>query len=567
MNLIKKTQNIHILFLSFLAIYYVVPLIFINEVTLISSDTLDAGPSYNHIISKIYKGDIESLNYLLNGKIKWYYLDAIFYPFNLLHFIADDKIFYFTEDILKKLFSYFSFYLLAKSFNLPKFHCGLTAVLYASLVFVEKANGFGMAFFPYILYLLLNKDILTKKHYFFLFLIGLNTTLIQDLPALLFLIPLPFILSPEKKKLDIYVKVFSTFLFATILVNTHIILGSILGETIHREDMSILNFNFAKTLLKDIETFLRMSFSAYNFIFYAPLAILSASLLSTSIFLKKKIINLLFLYIIFILICNSIAGSNLTDYIFIGKLEILKGYNLTRLDRATPITFCLLLIFVITNLKNSKIKYFLYTFSLVSVLFIQLKTPLPILSSYFFKKNMDIEKFDETKKYFVEKEYVKFFSTIFDEKSYKANKNNANLLLNKTFDTYFKYNDYLYIKNIVKKSRIMSVGLDPMVAVMNDIRVIDGYHNIYPLSYKKSFRKIIERELEANVVLKNYYDDWGNRVYAFYSDQNNLMLNFQYAKKLGAKYILSRFSIKNEELKEICFKCNQSDQMFLYKIL
>ena len=62
----------------------------------------------------------------------------------------------------------------------------------------------------------------------------------------------------------------------------------------------------------------------------------------------------------------------------------------------------------------------------------------------------------------------------------------------------------------------MSVGLDPMIAVMNDIKVIDGYHNIYPLNYKIKFRKIIEKELEKNNVLKNYYDDWGNRIYAFY---------------------------------------------------
>ena len=72
----------------------------------------------------------------------------------------------------------------------------------------------------------------------------------------------------------------------------------------------------------------------------------------------------------------------------------------------------------------------------------------------------------------------------------------------------------------------MSVGLDPMIAVMNDIRVIDGYHTIYPLSYKIKFRKIIEKELDKNIKLKNYYDDWGNRVYAFYTDKNNLMLDF-----------------------------------------
>ena len=66
---------------------------------------------------------------------------------------------------------------------------------------------------------------------------------------------------------------------------------------------------------------------------------------------------------------------------------------------------------------------------------------------------------------------------------------------------------------------------------------------------------------------KNYYDNWGNRVYAFYNDKNNIMLNFQAAKELGADYIISRFPIKNNELKIVCYKCNNSNHLFLYKIL
>ena len=112
----------------------------------------------------------------------------------------------------------------------------------------------------------------------------------------------------------------------------------------------------------------------------------------------------------------------------------------------------------------------------------------------------------------------------------------------------------------------MSVGLDPMIAVINDIKVIDGYHSIYPLNYKIKFRKIIENELNNNSELKNYYDDWGSRVYAFYSDKNNIVLNFQAAKNLGADYVISKFPIKNKDLKIVCFECNNSDQIFLYKI-
>ena len=76
-----------------------------------------------------------------------------------------------------------------------------------------------------------------------------------------------------------------------------------------------------------------------------------------------------------------------------------------------------------------------------------------------------------------------------------------------------------------------------------------------------------EKELEKSIKLKNYYDNWENRVYAFYTDKNNIMLNFQSAKKLNADYVISRFPIKNLELKIICYKCNNSKHLFLYKIL
>ena len=58
---------------------------------------------------------------------------------------------------------------------------------------------------------------------------------------------------------------------------------------------------------------------------------------------------------------------------------------------------------------------------------------------------------------------------------------------------------------IVNNQRIISIGFDPMAAIVNDIRTIDGYHNIYPLAYKIKFYEIIKDELENNKYWKNYY--------------------------------------------------------------
>jgi len=119
----------------------------------------------------------------------------------------------------------------------------------------------------------------------------------------------------------------------------------------------------------------------------------------------------------------------------------------------------------------------------------------------------------------------------------------------------------------VGPNRVASIGVDPMIAAMNDINVIDGYHNIYHLSYKKKFRLIIQEELNQNNVLKDYYDKWGNRVYMLHNDKNNLLFNFKEAKNLGAKYIISSFPIKNENLEFNCLLCDENNKIYLYKII
>ena len=135
-----------------------------------------------------------------------------------------------------------------------------------------------------------------------------------------------------------------------------------------------------------------------------------------------------------------------------------------------------------------------------------------------------------------------------------------------TFKGYYDYENYNYIKSLIGDSRTISIGLDPMVAVMNNIKVIDGYHTIYPLSYKIKFRKIIEQQLNASEKTKRYFDLWGNRVYTFVENQKSIKTNFSEAKILGAEYVISKYSITSKLLLPICEICNDSNELFLYKI-
>mgnify|MGYP001264208577 FL=1 len=567
MNLSKSNYQTHIYFISLIAIHYLISIIFIGQVIVEPHDNLDNLVVYDHVISKIYKGDIEKLNYFLSGEIKWYYLEKLFYPINILHYILNDKLFYFTNDILKKLFAYFSFYLLAKSLNVSRFNAALGGVLYSTFVYMKMPAGLGLSFLPYILYLLLNKNTLNKKHYLFLFLIGLNSSLIQDFFSFILLIPLSLLLSTKKKNLNIYLQIFSIILISLILANIHLIIGSTVGDSIHRGIWDLKNADITTSFISSFKSLFFTSSENLLIIFYTPLNFLSALLLIFSLFSEQKNIRMIFFFIVSILILRSILNYNLIDNIFIGVFDILKGYNFNRVDRIIILAYTLLFVLFITSLKNKNFKNFLYFISLLSILAIQLKTPLPRIGQYFLKKNMQTEQFIEAKKVFLEKKYIEFFDIVTNKTNFNNKKTSLNVSINKTFDNHYKFKDYTFIRNIVKNSRVMSVGLDPMVAVMNDIRVIDGYHNVYPLSYKIKFRKVIEAELEKNIMLKNYYDSWGSRVYAFYTNKNNIELNFQSAKDLGADYVISKFPIENNNLKIVCYKCNNSNQLYLYKIL
>ena len=547
--------------------HYVVPLIFVGDVIITVQDNLDIAVVYDHIISKIYKGNFESVSYFLSGEFKWYYLDKLFFPINILHYFLSDEFFYFTNDILKKLFPYFSFYLLAKSLKISKFNGALGGLLYSTIINIHTPLGFGLPLLPYVLYLLLNKNSLNKKHYFVLFLIGLNSALVQDFFTFILLIPLSFFFRKKNFSLSLNIKVFSIIIIPLILSSLHLIAGSLLDVPIHRENFVIRHDLISSFVLSLRSLLWGVEFNDPKFIFKIPLFILLSILLIISLLSSQKKVKFIFYFIIFILLLKSVLGYDLIDNFLLGILGILKGFNFERVDRVLPIAFTLLFVFYISILKNKNLRKILYLFSLISILSIQLMTPLSTIGEYFLEKNMQINKLKETKKSILDNNYIHAIKIILNKKNYKNEEIKFTYIIGNTFDNYYKFKDYAFIKNIVKNSRVMSVGLDPMVAVMNDIKVIDGYHTIYPLSYKIKFRKIIEKELENNIKLKNYYDKWGSRVYAFYNNKDNLMLNFQNAKKLNADYVISKFPINNDELEIICYKCNNSSQIFLYKIL
>ncbi len=103
--------------------------------------------------------------------------------------------------------------------------------------------------------------------------------------------------------------------------------------------------------------------------------------------------------------------------------------------------------------------------------------------------------------------------------------------------------------------RVISLGLHPSISQYNGFYTLDGYSTNYPLAYKHEFRKIIAGELEKDNDLRVYFDNWGNRCYAFSAELGHnylsndhpvvqhLDFDFEQIKRMGGEYIISSAEI------------------------
>ncbi len=112
----------------------------------------------------------------------------------------------------------------------------------------------------------------------------------------------------------------------------------------------------------------------------------------------------------------------------------------------------------------------------------------------------------------------------------------------------------------------VAYGMHPSILVYNGISTLDGYSPFYSAGYKKTFRELIDPELEIDSDNRDYYDDWGGRAYLFSKEisfgpnrqmekeEANLFIDPDVFAKMKGEYIFSRVGIKNAKdlrLKEV----------------
>ena len=138
----KEELKIHSIFLFILSLFYLIPYFLVGQLIVNPHDLLDSEIVFNHIIGRIYRGDIESINLFLAGEIKWYFLKGILRPLALLYAFFDTEVAYWLTDILVKLISYTCFFKLSRRLNCSLFNSALIACLFAS--YIDAKTHFGL---------------------------------------------------------------------------------------------------------------------------------------------------------------------------------------------------------------------------------------------------------------------------------------------------------------------------------------------------------------------------------------------------------------------------------------
>ena len=565
-TIIKKNTNLHILSLSIFSLYYLFSLTVFEAMVVFPYDNLNMGVVFDHVISRMFRGDYDSYKVFLSGEFKWFYLDRIFYPTNLVHIFLNDKQFYFFYEIVEKLISYFSFYLLGKFLFKNKVNSIFGAIFYTTLIndVGSPAPTIFLPIMPYLLYLACSKNQLRLKHLIILFFIGLSSSLVLDYPSMILMIIFAYFIRSKKNYIILF-NVLVTISLGMVIAGIPLIL-SVLDEPLHRAVME------KKELLTVIIFEFKNFYSVLNpnsirNIFLLPTNILKILILIYCLLTKNKEIRLFLLFFLSTYLLRILLTSDLTQIIFNNFLIFLKGFGFSRVDKILPLLFSIVLVAILNINKKKLFRNAMIILTFVSSICLQLYLPAQESVKKLLEENLKKESLEQVKKKYMQKNFIEIISTISDKNNYKQQNLIFDIKTENTFDSYYKLEVYKKIKLLVGSNRVASIGVDPMIAVMNDINVIDGYHNIYHLSYKKKFRGIIKEELNQNNILKDYYDNWGNKVYLFYNDKNNLLINFKEAKNLGAEYIISSFPLKNKNLESNYLLYNENDKIYLYKII
>jgi len=303
-----------------------------------------------------------------------------------------------------------------------------------------------------------------------------------------------------------------------------------------------------------------------NFLIYFPLFVINLIGIYSILFFKIRKKKIFCIFIILILLVVFFEKTKFyVDFLNSLNFGIIKTIQLNRLK----ILLVFLFFFLIINYEGKKKKnFFLLNYNNTANFFL-------IISIFFFffqnlivpmvKKSINYDNLSNFYKYqiknnlvnFKVKETLKLLINI-------ENKFNVKFDDYITINKYYDYDNFRFIKKIVKDHYVLPIDIDPAKLIINNIKTTGGYFQFYPYSYKVIFFEIIKNELDEKQ--KKLFIDEGHRLYASVSNPKEVKLNFDKAKFMGVKYVVSKKRLFDSRIEEICVSCNSREDLNLYTI-
>ena len=559
-----KINNYILYFITFYFLFFhqINSLLFLKSLSINYIDSLDGIAVYKKVIANMYQRGFENINIFLNGELEWYNLDGIFRPLIIIYVILDFKEAFFFEIFLYKIFAFYSFYRLSnKFFKLEKLYAIFVSILYAEIVIQNSyvPQSILILFYPYIAYLLLKEKKINLKNYLTLIFIGSNSSMVFEFPAICAFFIFFVLLSKRHLGKNLFL-ILGPLTISMLIFNAYLFLN--FDGTIYQRSEYTFDQQIYKIFWDTAKGFLYIPPHNLEFIFKFIFILLQFVLLIFCFFNKKNVKLFLIYFLIFFILIFFIKIFILLFYDYLPNN--IRSIQYIRIQRIQPLVLLIIFInFFKSDLIKKKLKkLFLIIFCSSIVSF----GGQPFIENVFRNlvySNFKNQDFKNIQKQYFNKEYIKIVNKIFLQETIEFNAYSK--LLN--FDNFYKFDEYKSIKQIVKNDVVVSHDLDPMIAVANGIKSADGYFQLYPLSYKKKFRKIIEKELEKSSVLKKYFNEFGSRIYLFSHEKKNPAFNFLALKDLNIKYIISKHKMHHKSLSLVHTVCCIKNKIFLYKIV
>jgi hypothetical protein len=499
-------------------------------------DNLDSDAVFNTVTGIFFLHPDKAKHLLLGGNLPIYLVHRLDWPLSFLHLIPDRFLAYSLNDLIVRIVAFLGMFCLSRRIGIAQLPALLASLLFAFSISLT-VFGLSIAAIPAVVYLLQEaaEKSLPASHYLLLFFLAWNSSLVMSGIFLLFALPFLRRLFFGKANRN-WFPAYISYAFGLALGAGGLLFAVFAGPQLHRDAWILSGYG----LLASVRTFFRNQFALGHWDFHhvsTPLAVLYISVLVAGLITRSKkvwyvvgailSINLLYAVVHFDPVAQLrtrlgglIKTFQFDRFYFLGSFLIIIGWVFAM--SAAGIRLRRVLIAAIAVQLG-------VTFALT----LHLQAPVMHLLGK---------------------------STI------------------PSFSEHAKADDYRSIRNAIGEASTISVGLDPMAALVNNISVLDGEYSVYPLSYKSRFRAIIAKQLELNsqpyydnwgstLRIDNpqtYFDNWGSRLYTFVNDPVDVALNYCAAFNLGGQFVISRFELESPNLDPIL--TTEPNHLKLYSI-